>query len=162
MPHFQQSLIYPIEAPKLRQDVGWLLGMDNYTVKVEFHITYGNAEYVAALTDNQRKALSDIALEKFRVRFDHPLYAISKDKIVDGQVYARDSLVTPVCAEGLGGRIQEVADMLGIAPPSFFEHVTIATRPDTPVAQRGIGIISKEEWEGLRPRIFAEEWREEY
>ena len=161
LPDFSPSLIYPIEAPRLRQDTRWLLGMDNYVVKAEFHITYGNSEYVASLSPHQLQTLSAIALEKFPVHFTQPLYAISKDKVVQGQVYARDSIVTPVNVDGLYERVKHVTDKLGIQPPSFFPHVTIATRPFTPVAQRGIGITSEEEWKELQPKIFTEDWLED-
>jgi hypothetical protein len=44
--------------------------------------------------------------------------------------------------------------------PSMFEHITIATRPLTAVAMRGIGISSQAEWEELQPELYAEHWRD--
>lgn len=156
------TVIYPIEPPPLEPQILQRITADGYQLKNEFHITVVSSEIGKNLDEQAFGRLADYfsRLQEPDYSYDDRLFAISKAKNMAGQIEPRESLVAPVQATRLLGVVATAAMVIGRDMPLPFPHVTVATRPDTAIARRGIGISSRAEWEQLRPQLYVRHWQQ--
>ena len=96
--------------------------------------------------------------------FEQQIFKIEKPKVVDGVERPRQSLVVQAGGQHLNATILTVGRIAGNPPLTVpFIHLTLATKPDTDIAARGIGIATREEWESLNPVPYNNKpWLEAY
>ncbi len=158
-----ESIILPIDAPRIRPDVLQKLRHDGYSLKREFHVTVVPTEIGKQLTDAQYIMTQFLvnSLVNPRPYFSRTVYEVSCPKVVADQTHSRQSLVVPVTLPHLDVIHGVVASKLdGQMLDEPFWHVTLATRPATPVASRGIGIASQPEWDQLQPIRYVSGWQD--
>jgi hypothetical protein len=158
--HFKPGVIFPIELPQIRDCVAERIASEGYRIKPEHHITLISSALREQLTPEHVKELEalTVCLSSAEVSFEGLLYVVAKPREVEGEVYEREALVVPVTSPVFVSELARVASRLEIELPEPFLHVTVATRPDTPVAARGISIKTSADWEALSPKIFATDW----
>ena len=162
MMHFDPGIIRNITLPNIKDGVLGRLKDEGYTPKPEQHVTLVTAAVRSRLNDGQVDALLRIAdsIKDSHITFEDVLYEIEKPKQIEGQIYPRESVVVLVTSDYIWSQLAGFAMKQGVLIPEPFLHVTVATKPNTEVAARGIGIESEAEWQNLSPRIYAVDWME--
>jgi hypothetical protein len=154
------TIIQPIPAPRILPEVARQMVTDGYRNKDELHVTIVNSEFGRTLSGKAFGTLAEYfdACPPLDLDVLGTLYEVEKSKLVDGLVHPRRTLVALVASRKLLRTMQVARYETGLALPSPFLHVTVATKPDTPIARRGIGIASEQEWISLGALPYATEW----
>ena len=154
------TIIHPVKQPAITKRVAAQMEADGYMVKDEFHITVIDSEYGQSLPPVDFKELADFfsAVPPARFSYIGSLFEVEKPKVVEGRAYPRRSLVAPIASMAMFRTLYDARVAMQLALPHPFLHVTLATHPDTPVARRGIGIASEEEWTRLGPILYEMDW----
>lgn len=179
MPSFEvspdsRSVLLPIDPPDILPRVQRQMVQGQYDVKDEFHITVIGSDYgqrlepdeFAALTeffDTCNRDITDVLQPGRRMEFSvlDALYEVDKPKVTaDGHHYPRHSLVALVSSIAIVRTVNDAryaTDLPDIPQP--FLHLTVATKPkSSPIAKRGIGIDSEQEWKSLSVTLYETEW----
>lgn len=158
---FEKSLIYPVlHLPAIDEGVVRRLAAEGFRLKDDPHITVANPAYLADLTAEQALRLSARLLAEPTLAYTvaDVLWRITRPKVIGTETYERESLVALVDSTEITARLGEIATSLGVEPPDNFLHLTVATRPDTAVARRGISVNSAAAWAALGPELYVEGW----
>lgn len=157
----QQSIIYNVPCPTISPSVLWRMEGDNFRLKDEFHITVlgGAASKLAAdKFENVVDVIDSSGLPMFTYHDD--LYKINRPKIDGAIVHDREALVARVASSQILGLLARVAKHYDVEPEPLL-HVTIATKPDTEIARRGIGIANAVEWHTVPRKLYATNWQDD-
>lgn len=161
--HFDPGIIRQITLPELNYQVLLQLDERGYILKHEHHVTLVTAASRMRIDEKRVKLLQEFADTitegDLRDGLSSTLYEIEKPKQIDDETYLRSSIVIPIISETVQSQLAKLATDLRIDLPEPFLHVTIATKPTTEVAARGIGVENAEEWEKLHPHAFAVDWQ---
>jgi hypothetical protein len=157
-----RSIVLPVAAPAVEPDVLEQLQSDGFRLKDDFHITVVPSETGQDLRENEfgivSRLLGGLALPKYR--YTGQAYEISKPKRdADGAEHPRCAVVLPVISDEIMNQLYTAGQAAYHPMHDVFLHVTLATRPDTAVAGRGIGIANLAQWRQLAPRTYAEQWQ---
>src|SRR5690349_17928436 len=109
--HFKPGVIFPIELPRIQDDVGQRITNEGYRLKPEHHITLVSSALCERLTAQQVGTFEGLAahLSRADVSFGGLLYAVAKPREIEGKVYKRESLVVPVISPVFVAELARVA-----------------------------------------------------
>lgn len=145
-----RSLIIKTNQPALSAEAKALIEADGFNVKDKAHITCFGSQVGKELSDAQLD-MTRVAMRGFSfddVELYGSLFLVSNPKVIDGQSFERESLVAPISSPTIKWLLQKLSGQLYV-PLDQFLHVTVATRPDSPIARWGIGINNQSEFDAI-------------
>lgn len=150
-----RSLIIKTVTPSLNPAAQQAIETAGFNLKSETHITVVGSSVGKDLSDTQfgqiRVAMREFSFDDVELVDD--VYRVAKPKVVDGKALERESLIAPISSVAIGQLVQKLSHQLYISLDPYL-HVTVATRPDTAIAQRGISIASRQEFDEINQGEF--------
>lgn len=149
-------ITFSIERPAVVERIRARALEEGFEEKPEFHVTLIPSKYGAKLTDRQFDAclaiLQDLLVDDINV--SEKVFHLQNPKLVDGDEYPRESLISPVSSAQIQRALAVVVDATGVGLDPYL-HVTLFTRGDNKHARTGIGIESPQEFEQIVVGQFA-------
>ena len=158
-----RTVICEIEPPHIQPRVIDMMRSEGFDLKDEFHITVVPREAGEGMWTPTFEKLAGIMgralLLESDYTYSHDLYRVRKPKLHEEQTIPRSSIVAPVVSQRILQHIDFVGMALDAPLRAPFLHVTLATHPDHPIARRGIGIPSEEDWLSMETQVYASGWQ---